>query len=174
MKHLIAILALALGLTAVSAAEPELPEVNRKIVEFCKAHMGKKVANGECAMLVVVAFDKAGAMPWDLLPAPKPPMKPNANVWGTLLGPKDTILPGDIIQFSDVELTGKNGRTLRHHTAVVAQVQGNHRFTIYEQNAAGKTEAQKKVVQLNPLDLNRKTKGDVYFYRPLKSPYPTY
>lgn len=179
LKRLVLGAGLGLCLTAVlsvplaAGAEPEpLSEVNRKIVEFCRASLGKKVDNGECAMLVVVAYRKAGAVGLDFLPAPKPPMKPNAYVWGKLLGSKDTILPGDVIQFSDVEIGGKSGRTLRHHTAVVAQVLGGKRFTIFEQNVNGKTDAQRKIVQLNPLDLNRMTQGNAYFYRPEESKRP--
>jgi hypothetical protein len=168
--YLTAVLGLPLGI----GAEPEpLPEVNRKIVDFCRANLGKKVDNGECAMLVVIAYQKAGAVGLDFLPAPKPPMKLNAYVWGKPLGSKDIILPGDVIQFSDVEIGGKGGRTLRHHTAVVAQVMGGNRYTIYEQNANGKTDAQRKIVQLNPLDLSRMTKGNAYFYRPEESKWPT-
>jgi len=162
-----------LGGPLAVGAEPEpLPEVNRKVVEFCRANLGKKVDNGECAMLVVVAYQKAGAVGLDFLPAPKPPMKLNAYIWGTPLGSKDTILPGDVIQFSDVEIGGKGGRTLRHHTAVVAQVLGGNRYAIFEQNANGKTDAQRKIVQLNPLDLSRMTKGNAYFYRPQESKWP--
>ena len=80
-------LAALLGVPLALGAEPEpVPEVNRKIVDFCRANLGKKVDNGECAMLVVVAYQKAGAVGLDFLPAPKPPMKLNAYVWGKPLG----------------------------------------------------------------------------------------
>ena len=46
------------ALTSVPAQDPSL---NQKIVQFCEAHIGQKVGDGECFALASHAFHEAGA-----------------------------------------------------------------------------------------------------------------
>ncbi len=124
---------------AADADEPKVPEVNRAILQFCADNLGKKVGNGECATLPLRACDKVGAKRPSDLPAPKPPLMKDDYVWGRLLEPKEEVLPGDIIQFRDVEIKVVSPRSTftysyPHHTAIIAEVKGKQKFTIYQQN----------------------------------------
>ena len=156
---------------------PQVPELNQKVVKFCIANLGKKVDNGECAQLVSLAFRDVGAKVWGELPAPKPPMQADDYVWGRLLNPdKETIFPGDIIQFRDVEIKivypNRSWRTWSypHHTAVVYQVVGKNKYVVLHQNVGDRTKTleQKQVVQKEALDLSRKLEGTVWLYRPIE------
>jgi hypothetical protein len=159
---------------AADADEPKIPDLNRAILQFCADNLGKKVGDGECATLALRGCDKAGAKRPSDLPKPKPPLMNDDYVWGRLLEPKEEVLPGDIIQFRDVEIKVVSPRltysyTYPHHTAIVAEVKGKQKFTIYQQNIGGpdKTEEQTRTVQKAPLDLGAKVKGTVWIYRPL-------
>jgi hypothetical protein len=169
------------AMTARAADDPgkdaaKVPELNRKIVQFCKDNLGKKVDNGECAMLVLRAFEAAGAKFGKDLPAPQPPMQKDDYVWGRQLGADEEVLPGDVIQFRDVEIkTVFPNRSWKvsfysHHTAVVSEVKGKQKFIVIQQNAGDpkKTEEQRKIVQQDTLDLSGKTKGTIWIYRPLE------
>ena len=156
---------------------PQVPELNQKVVKFCIANLGKKVDNGECAQLVSLAFRDVGAKVWGELPAPKPPMQADDYVWGRLLNPdKETIFPGDIIQFRDVEIKSvypnRSWRTWSypHHTAVIYQVVGKNKYVVLHQNVGDRTKTleQKQVVQKEALDLSRKFEGTVWLYRPIE------
>jgi hypothetical protein len=163
---------------ATSAADddkPKLPELNRKIVQFCTDNLGKKVGDGECAALVFAAVDKASAKGPSDLPAPKPPMMKDDFVWGRLLDAKDDVLPGDIMQFRDVEIKFTSPRlsysySYPHHTAIVAEVKGKQKFIVFQQNVGtpDKTDEQRRVVQRDPLDLSAKVRGTVWIYRPIE------
>lgn len=164
-----------LPVVAADGDTPKLPELNRQILQFGTDNLGKKVGDGECASLVFAAFDKVGAKPPADLPAPKPPMMKDDFVWGRLLEPKEEILPGDIIQFRDVEIkiVGRNfmyNYSYPHHTAIVAEVKGKQKFIVFQQNVGSpdKTDEQRRIVQKDSLDLSAKVKGTVWFYRPLE------
>ena len=144
-------------------------------MQFCTDHLGNKVGDGECAALVFAAVEKAGAKAPSDLPAPKPPMMKDDFVWGRLLDPKEDVLPGDIIQFRDVEIKFTSPRlsysySYPHHTAIVAEVKGKQKFIVFQQNVGSpdKTDEQRRIVQKDPLDLNAKVKGTVWIYRLLE------
>ncbi len=156
------------------AKGPEVPEVNRKVLAYCAEHLGEKVDNGECAMLVVRAFEAADARTRRDVPKPDVDLKDDDYVWGKLLGPKDAVLPGDVIQFRDVRITTKAGNrtstfTMGHHTAVVKEVVAPGHYVVLHQNAGGPgvPEEKRKTVQTGDFDLNNKTKGEFWVYRPL-------
>ena len=153
----------------------QLPELNRKIVAFCEAHAGQQVGDGECAVLAQQALKEADGKPHHELTAPLPNMTDDDYVWGQLLQPTDAVLPGDILQFRDVELkfVFPNGsrwaQTFSHHTAVVYRVFGPGQFVILQQNVGGpgKTEEQKRLVQPGTIDVRAMTKGTIWAYRPI-------
>jgi hypothetical protein len=161
--------------TAAKRGAPQIPEVNRKIVEFCEANLGKRVGSGECAVLAVEALAAAGAKDRLKFEPPQPNMTKEDYVWGELLKPTDTLLPGDIIQFRDVELrfTLPNGKriqhTITHHTVVVQRVYSPGKISVLQQNSGPRTvpDEQRQVVQSTPMDLGGMLKGKVWAYRPV-------
>lgn len=152
-----------------------------KVRTFAQENLGKKVDNGECAMLAVLALEAAGAKTtsdYGVLGA-------GADYkWGTLVGNYEDVQPGDIIQYRDVKLvtktltklpgggtrTSTRTRTYVHHTAIVSWNQGKGKFKVLEQNVGskGKDEAARKVVREDEIDLKDKTEGTVWIYRPVK------
>ncbi len=147
MKVLIIAISFLFGLN-----QTPLPEVNQKIVEYCKKHEDKKVDRGECWDLAAFALNEAEAAwftPYN---------------FGTKYNfKKDTILAGDIIQFENVEFRGKNySMTMPHHTAIVLEVLVDKKCMIAHQNFAGK-----RKVQFTEMNFDDVKKGTLQFYRPL-------
>jgi hypothetical protein len=152
----------------------DVPEVNRKVLAYCAAHLDQQVADGECANLVNEAYKAAGAKRHREVP--KPPgvtLQDDDYVWGRLLGPTDEVLPGDVIQFRDVKIVKKTGsrtstHTMAHHTAVVQKVLGKNHYAVLHQNSSvGVPPEKKKTVHPGDIDLNFKTAGEAWVYRPL-------
>ncbi len=140
------ILAWALFVLVTMTARPESSQYGDKIVAFCQAHLNQMVGNGECAELAGHAMRAAGVKVLHV--APDSP-GPGDYVWGRQVfmieatpdGPKETgvisdVLPGDILQYRDVQFGGNGG--FHHHTAVVAEVMvDNGKIKIYQQNVGG-------------------------------------
>ena len=153
----------------------QLPELNRKIIAFCEAHVGQQVGDGECAVLAQQALKETDGKPHHELTTPLPNTTADDYVWGQLLQPTDAVLPGDILQFRDVELKFlfPNGsrwtQSFSHHTAVVYRVLGPGQFVILQQNGGGPgtTEEQKRLVQPGTIDVRAMTKGMIWAYRPI-------
>lgn len=173
-------LALVVATSSLLAATKEAekpsgpPELNKKILAYCTAHLGEQVSDGECAMLVNAAFKEVGAMPRKQVPKPaNVTLADDDYVWGKLLGPNDTVLPGDIIQLRDVVIKKKTGsrthtETMAHHTAIIKAVIGKNHFAVLHQNSSvGVAPEKKKTVHPGEFDLNFKTEGEYWIYRPL-------
>jgi hypothetical protein len=130
--------------------------VNARIVEFVKSKQGKKVGHGECWDLAAEALTAAGAT-WD-----------GQYTWGLEIDPlKDSVLPGDVIQFENVifeweEGNAVNRETMPHHTAVIVEVKAPGVFVIAHQNYGPIG----RKVGTSDLVLARKTKGKLLVYRP--------
>jgi hypothetical protein len=159
------------------------PALNQAVLAFAQAHLGQQVGDGECATLVSDAYAATGAVPfYDLGPS-----GPSDNyVWGnpvaTLTAPGQStagILPGDVIQFSNVTLVhttyGANGswtrttQTAPHHTAIVTGVSGGV-ISVIEQNVEGPGVAPNlvKTVQFGTIDLSDlQPAGTLWVYRPI-------
>src|SRR5262249_30866524 len=79
--------------TAASESEADdpksLPPLNRKVLQFARDNLGKKVGNGECATLAVEALAAAGAR----LPTPEESL---VRAWSRRLRAEEKPLPGDI------------------------------------------------------------------------------
>ena len=175
MKHLSNIPLLATGIVWIVAMTSSLPAAGKqslgdKVIDFCKAHLEKKVGNGECAGLATQALIAAGAKRRG---GPDSPGEGD-YVWGkqvymieaTPTGPKETgklsnVRPGDIMQYRDVRFGEKGG--FKHHTAIVAEVLlDKGRVKVYQQNVAGK----RFVTEGEPY-LNRLAAGWIHIYRPI-------
>lgn len=135
------------------AEQPADPApMNATILDFARKNLGKQVGNGECWTLADKALKLAGAQ------------APDTYVWGRPLGPKEAILPGDVIQFTTVRLEkdgGFQGLGNPQHTAIVAKVLSPTELVILHQNYGVKT-----VTELT-IDISTKTAGELVIYRPL-------
>ncbi len=156
MSHLILLFILFLGLS-YQTIQPEIPELNQKMIGFVNKHIGKKVGRGECWDLAQIPLEENNA-DWD-----------KQYVFGEKLNLlKDQIFPGDIIQFEKVFIKFQEGnkqytQNYYHHTAIVYEVLENGIFKIAQQN----TEKGKKVT-IDVLNINFVKKGKLLFYRPVR------
>lgn len=132
--------------------QAKLPEMNEKIIEYCKSQLGKKVGRGECWDLAKSALDANNAQ-WE---------RPY-NFGKKINFQNVKIYPGDIVQFENVVL--KDGRrmkmTIKHHTAIIYQVLGPKKFSLIHQNVNGK-----RKVMISDIDLKYLKRGKIYVYRP--------
>lgn len=129
----------------------ELPEKNKKIIAFAEKNKGKKLGKGECWDLAAEALDEAEAT-W------KKPYE-----FGKLLGKKETVLPGDIIQLENVKIVHEDGsgQMFPHHTAIIFKVLAPGKYIFAEQN-----NDRKRYVIFSEVDLNDVKKGKFMIYRP--------
>ncbi|MBC7387595.1 MAG: hypothetical protein H7329_00145 [Opitutaceae bacterium] len=136
---------------ASSFIPSNIPPINQKIVDFVKSKEGKQIDRGECWDLAKAALDDAKAdwaMPYEF--GKRYDFK------------KDTILPGDIIQFENVVFRGElYSMSMPHHTAIVVDVLSHLKLKIAHQNFAGK-----RTVQFTEVNFNDLKKGKAQFYRP--------
>jgi hypothetical protein len=108
-----------------SAAFGPIPRLNIGVLKYAEKQLGSKVGNGECWTLANEGLISAGAQ------------RANGYTFGRKLAKGETIVPGDIFQFTSVVLKGHNFTMmlgLPNHTAVVRRVLGPTRFEILEQN----------------------------------------
>ncbi len=145
----------------VSAQDP-LPTVNKSILDYVKSVMGKQVGRGECWDLADQAlhyahakFDKSS--------------EKTLYIFGRSYKPEtEKIMPGDIIQFYNVEIRYQEGNMiltekLAHHTAIVFKVENDLDITLAHQN----TSYTGRKVGISKINLNNIRKGKLYFYRPI-------
>ena len=143
--------------------------LGNRVVAFCRAHLGQRVGNGECAGLAYQALKSAGAAPRG---GPDYPGKGD-YVWGRQVvlvesspsGPKLTgafsqIQPGDIMQYRDVRF----GRIhASHHTAVVNETDpASGHVKAFAQNGGGR-----RFVFEVEVPLAKITHGWIRVYRPI-------
>jgi hypothetical protein len=141
-----------------SKAQDSIPFLNKQIIEYVKTTIGKKVDRGECWDLANQALTRIDA-DWN-----------HEYKYGKLLNPKkDTIYPGDLIQFEGVKVKYKKGNTtytesMEHHTSIVFRVIEKDVFELAHQN----TGFSGRKVGLSTLDLKTIIKGKMSIYRPVK------
>jgi hypothetical protein len=158
MKIIIALILSLFSLLAV--AQEKLPPLNQKVLDYVKTTIGEQVNRGECWDLAYEALERHNAV-WD-----------KQYKYGNLYNPrKETVLPGDFIQFKNVEVEYRKGNviyteTMAHHTAVVYRIidQENKVFELAHQN----TNFSGRTVGLSKLDLRNVKKGKLMFYRPVE------
>jgi len=157
------------------AVAPAVPELNRKVVEFARDRVGKKVGDGECTGLAVEALRHAGARRF------RSGGLDGDYVWGRPVASFREAMPGDVLQFRDAVFRGKTRlsgwRVLTwhqeypHHTAVVDGVRdGGKLVTILHQNV-GRDDApddEKQRVRRDTLRPSAlQSGGRVWIYRPI-------
>ena len=154
------IILLSILITASIAvkAQTQLSPLNKGVIEYVTSVIGKKVDRGECWDLANEALTKVGAK-WD-----------GDYKYGKLVDPaRDSIFPGDLIQFSGVVLKYKVGskeykEQMQHHTAIVYEVIAPGVFKLAHQN----TGFSRKKVGLSDLRLEDVSRGKMKFYRPVQ------
>jgi hypothetical protein len=174
-RRLFSAAVVALLLAADAPKEPEVPELNKKVLAFARDQLGKKVGDGECATLATAALRAAGARGLSRSDG-------GEYIWGELVRtvtPRTNLMgevrPGDLLQFRDVVMTGRVGRdtvesSYPHHTAIVTAVKNDGKvLEILHQNAggAGADDEQRRKVQQATLRLSDLKQGSVKIYRPL-------
>jgi len=156
MKHKFYILFFLLACFSSSFSQGPLPELNKQIIDFVNSVIGKKVGRGECWDLANEALKKVNAK-WD-----------GNFKYGKPVDPfKDSIYPGDLIQFTNVILSyQKDGRQYKEqmaqHTAIVYVVEARGVYKIVHQN----TSQHGRKVGISNLNLADMTKGKTKFYQP--------
>jgi len=142
--------------------QPDIPELNKKIIDFVNQSMGKTVGAGECWDLAALSLEYAGAFH-------DRSSEKTIYVFGKVIDPeKKKIYPGDIIQMKNVKLQYKkdNGiytENMAHHTAIVYQVNGKGDFEIAHQN----TSFSGRKVGKSSIRLDDVKSGKLTFYRPI-------
>ncbi len=141
-------------------AQDSIPEANKNIVKYVETVIGKKVDYGECWDLANEALILVNA-DWD-----------RKFKYGKLLNPnKDTIYPGDIIQFKNVLIETRTEtakgleikqETMDQHTAIVHKVYAKGEYEIAHQNTAFSG----RKVGLSRLVLKNIKRGKIFIYRP--------
>ncbi len=127
--------------------------VNKKVMEYTKKMIGKKVDRGECWDLVAKALDFAQAA-WT---------RPKG--FGKVLNlEKDNVKEGDIISFNNVKFELPNSwMTFPKHYAVIYKVYSFGDYQIAHQNFKNI-----KKVSLLDINLSYRTKGKITIFRPHK------
>jgi|GEM_PF-2854729 len=163
---------------SVPSEPANLPDLNQKVLEYARDHLGTKVGDGSCVTLAVKALAEAGARRFPL------GRSDGDYVWGDPIDSFRNALPGDILQFRNAVFQGKKryprGRWVSwhdsypHHTAIVSQVNdGGKTVAILHQNVGrkGANDEAKKIVQEWSLKPDSLQKGGwVRIYRPLPVP----
>lgn len=133
-----------------------IPEMNRKIIEYVKTKINKKVGRGECWDFAAEALQLVNAK-WDM----------NYKFGKVINYNKEPVFPGDIIQLEGVilhyEMNGmKYTEKMLHHTAIIYEVKTPNNFMIAHQNNGYSG----RKVGVSPLDLATLSKGKFTIYRP--------
>jgi hypothetical protein len=142
--------------------QENIPQVNKKIIEYTKSVIGTQVGRGECWDLADQALTASNAR-FDKT------SKKTLYIFGEEYNPsKKKILPGDIIQFKNVVVKYQKGNMIMtenfgHHTAIVYEVLNEHQVKLAHQN----TGFSGKKVGVSELDLEDVKKGKMTFFRPI-------
>lgn len=132
-----------------------VPEVNRKVVQYVQSQYGRQCGDGECSTLAIVALREAQAR------------RDGLYIFGRVLADREALLPGDVLQFERARFQAANGgrrRRMRHHTAVIEEVQGADVVQCLNQNFG--SGAAKKTVRRLVLHLNELREGRIVAFRP--------
>ena len=135
----------------------DIPEPNKKIIEYVNTKIKKKVGRGECWDLAAEALKLVNAE-WD-----------GQYVYGREVNYQtECVFPGDIMQFEGVKIQyTKDGATFKekmaHHTAIIYEVKGKGDYLLAHQN----TSFSGKKVGISPLNLAHIKKGKFKIYRPV-------
>ena len=140
-----------------------IPPLNQKIITYVSSVIGTQVDRGECWDLASAALAYAGAY------LDRRSQK-TIYTFGDKLNPeKDTIYPGDIIQFEDVTVEYQKGNVIYKenmpkHTSIIYEVIGDGHYKLAHQNTAFSG----KKVGISEFEISNVKKGKMIFYRPIK------
>lgn len=156
MKWIFNIIFLTFNVFAIAQCD-EVDSLNLKVVELAKSKMGKKVYRGECWDLAKYVLDETGSK-WDGL-----------YEYGKLLPKGACLMPGDIIQFKNVNIQYMKGRTkytemMTQHTAIIYEVKSDDTVVLIHQN----TGYTGRKVGTSELVFSSIVKGSYKIYRPEK------
>lgn len=138
------------------AEEKDPLALNKKVVQFVDANMGKKVYEGESVDLPLEALKASGAK-WKF---------PTETVFGQEINTRrEDIEPGDIIQFDDAEFENKEtkvGWKFPNNSVVVISVDKKaNTLKFATQNLFSKL-----FVTSHDLEVNTLRRGSMKIYRP--------
>ncbi|MCU0360703.1 MAG: hypothetical protein MUF75_08300 [Bacteroidia bacterium] len=132
--------------------------MNKKILNYVYANMGKKIGRGECWDVVADALNSSGAK-WD-----------KKFGFGKEINYKtDCVFPGDIIQLNDALVLDVSQKGLKvydefpQHSAIIVEVKNKMEYVLADQNFG----FQKKNLSKHTLNLKNLTRGTVKVYRPV-------
>jgi hypothetical protein len=132
----------------------DMGPVNRDILEFVDAYLGKKVSDGQSPSLAMEAFRAAEAK--------KEREVDGQLVWGREVKGNQRVLPGDVIQMYNCRF--KSGDVVFQaavHTQIVLKVLAKGRYEVLEQNVNDR-----RTVAAAIMDMSTVTDGTVKIYRP--------
>ena len=115
--------------SAAFALDGNMPETNQKVLAFAKQNMNKKVGSGNGWSFVAEALKAAGAK------------RQGIYHFGRILGPNEAWIPGDILQFEQVEFKkykSQRHANLSHQSAIVYAVNSPEEMDIALQAYNGK------------------------------------
>ena len=138
----------------ITKYSPKLPQLNKNIIDILDTMIGKTIYRGECWDVAKLVLNQTNAS-WDK----------KFNFGKSLNYKLDTILPGDIIQFSNVTIKIPDNITwiFEQHTAIVYQVISPQKYIIAHQNVNGNRRLQTDTIQISYI-----VNGKIAFFRPYK------
>ena len=130
--------------------------LGQQVASFLTSKLGTRVGGGECSHMAIEALRASGAefIRW-YESSPVAEFTQGSQVVGK------RFQVGDIVQLDNASFS--SGRFVRHHTQIVAAVDGNGRITqVFEQNVNGRRTVQRNTAT----NLSQLTGGTVAIYRP--------
>jgi hypothetical protein len=125
-------------------------QTNARLLNFCRAYLGRKLGNGQCSELAVYGLPAARARLdfnnlWGSTVCQFSGVNgsPTVNIPGGKRGQKPDIRPGDLIQYEGVKFEkhwegGYSFKEYPHHTSVIEHVSRDGlTLTVLEQNVGG-------------------------------------
>jgi len=145
------------------AQNSKLPELNKKIVDYVSSVIGTTVDRGECWDLANQALSATGAY------FNRSSKKTIYTFGKEIDSSKQEVLPGDIVQFTNVKLQYEKDNaiyteTMTHHTAIIYKVYEKGRYQLAHQN----TGFSGRKVGLSDFNIADMKTGKIKIYRPYR------
>lgn len=157
--------------------DADLPTANQAILTFARERVGAKVGDGTCSDLAHAACKQA-----KISPRYEEGDDGVNIVWGEPVARRAEYLPGDILEFRDVALSGRrrvwrDGKAavlsyqikMAHHTAIVDEVRDKGRvLVVLHQNFGAEDEAEesRRRVRRDTIRVADLKSGTIQAFRP--------